>query len=110
MGLTATFLSAHLKETSGYCDRLEVAELEGDLLKALLAVNSEKLLRLYKKILHAKHALAEVGSDLVVFNYLWRGRNRNAYQSETVGTVLSILILRYCDQNSKNGLQSSPTH
>lgn len=62
----------------GHCDLLEVTELEGDLLKASLAVNSEKLVRLYKKILHAKHALAEVGSDQIVFNYLRRGRNRNA--------------------------------
>jgi len=65
MGLTATFLSAHLKETLDYYDRLEVAELEGDLLKASLVGNSEKLIRLYKKLLHARHALAKVGLDQV---------------------------------------------
>ncbi len=40
-----------------YYDRLEVAELEGDILKAVLAGNSEKLLRYFKKLILAKHAI-----------------------------------------------------
>ncbi len=63
--LTGKIVLAHLKETLDYYDRLEVAELEGDLLKAASAGNSEKLLRLYKKLLHAKHSLAKVESDQV---------------------------------------------
>jgi len=60
--LTGKIVLAHLKETLDYYYRLEVAELEGDLLKAALAGNSEKLLRLYKKLLPAKHALTTVES------------------------------------------------
>lgn len=60
--LTGKIVLAHLKETLDYYDRLEVAELEGDLLKAALAGNSEKLLRLYKKLLLARNALAAVES------------------------------------------------
>jgi len=58
--LTGKIVLAHLKETLDYYDRLEVAELEGDLLKAALAGNAEKLLRLFKKLLPAKHALTTV--------------------------------------------------
>jgi hypothetical protein len=61
--LTGKIVLAHLKETLDYYDRLEVAELEGDLLKAASAGNSEKLLRLYKKLLLAKHALTTVESS-----------------------------------------------
>jgi hypothetical protein len=60
--LTAKIVLAHLKETLDYYYRLEVAELEGDLLKAALADNSEKLLGLFKKLLLAKHALTTVES------------------------------------------------
>jgi len=63
--LTGKIVLAHLKETLDYYDRLEVAELEGDLLKAALAENSEKLLRLYKKLLLARHALTAVESTQI---------------------------------------------
>jgi len=63
--LTGKIVLAHLKETLDYYDRLEVAELEGDLLKAALAGNSDKLLRLYKKLLLAKHALTTLESGQV---------------------------------------------
>ncbi|MCE5336114.1 MAG: hypothetical protein LLG06_16145 [Desulfobacteraceae bacterium] len=58
--LTGKIVLAHLKETLDYYDRLEVAELEGDILKAAVAGNEEKLLRLYKKLLHAKLVLGKV--------------------------------------------------
>ncbi|MHC1725774.1 MAG: DUF5661 family protein [Syntrophobacteraceae bacterium] len=66
--LTGKIVLAHLKETLDYYDRLEVAELEGDLLKAAASGNAEKLLRYYRKLLLAKHALTtleskEIGSD-----------------------------------------------
>ena len=60
--LTGKIVLAHLEETLDYYDRLEVAELEGDLLKAALSGNSEKLLRLFKKLLLAKNALTAVES------------------------------------------------
>jgi len=62
---TGKIVFAHLKETLDYYDRLEVAELEGDLLKAALAGNSEKLLRLFKKLLVAKHALTTIESGQI---------------------------------------------
>ncbi len=55
--LTGKIVLAHLKEMLDYYDRLEVAELEGDLLKAALAGNTEKMLRYYKKLLSAKQVL-----------------------------------------------------
>lgn len=63
--LTGKIVLAHLKETMDYYDRLEVAELEGDIFKALLAGNSEKLLRYFKKLVLAKHALTTVESAQV---------------------------------------------
>ncbi len=58
--LTAKIVMAHFEETLDYYDRLEVAELEGDLLKAALSGNSDKLLKIYKKLLAAKNELAKV--------------------------------------------------
>ena len=60
--LTGKIVLAHLKETLDYYDRLEVAELEGDLLKAAVAGNAEKLLRLYKKLVQAKQVLSAAES------------------------------------------------
>jgi hypothetical protein len=63
--LTGKIVLAHLKETMDYYDRLEVAELEGDIFKALLAGNSEKLLRYLKKLVLAKHVLTAVESGRI---------------------------------------------
>jgi hypothetical protein len=63
--LTGKIVLAHLKETMDYYDRLEVAELEGDILKALVAGNSEKLLRYFKKLILAKHALTTLESGQI---------------------------------------------
>ncbi len=60
--LTGKIVLAHLVETLDYYDRLEVAELEGDILKAVLAGNSEKLLRYFKKLILAKHAITTLES------------------------------------------------
>lgn len=57
--LTGKIVLAHLKETLDYYDRLEVAEIEGDMLKAMRAGKAEKLLALYGKLLAAKKVLAE---------------------------------------------------
>jgi len=61
--LTGKIVLAHLKETLDYYERLEVAELEGDLLKAAMAKNSAKVESLYRKLLAAKLALAKVEAE-----------------------------------------------
>ncbi len=60
--LTGKIVLAHLKETLDYYERLEVAELEGDLLKAAAAGNASKVQALYKKLVGAKFDLALVES------------------------------------------------
>jgi hypothetical protein len=47
--LTGKIVLAHLKEMLDYYDRLNVAELEGDLLKATRAGSAEKVLHLYRR-------------------------------------------------------------
>src|SRR5208283_1443086 len=60
--LTGKIVLAHLKETMDYYERLEVAELEGDLLKAVVTKDSAKVESLYRKLLAAKLDLARVES------------------------------------------------
>lgn len=57
--LTGRIVLAHLKETLDYYSRLEIAELEGDLLKALQAGNQQKLLQKYQGLLKARAELAQ---------------------------------------------------
>jgi len=57
--LTGKIVLAHLKETLDYYKLLDVAELEGDLLKAVAAGNGEKVLSYYKRLVDAKLALAQ---------------------------------------------------
>ncbi len=56
--LTGKIVLAHLKETMDYYQRLDVAELEGDLLKAMAAKDLNKAAAKYRKLLQAKLALA----------------------------------------------------
>jgi len=56
--LTGLIVLAHLKEMLDYYDRLEVAELEGDILKALEKGNTEKVVQKYKQLIEAKAHLA----------------------------------------------------
>ena len=58
--LTGKIVIAHLKETLDYYKRLDVAEIEGDLLKAIVSKNSEKAISYYQKLIRAKLALAQV--------------------------------------------------
>ena len=60
--LTGKIVLAHLKESLDYYKRLEVAEIEGDLHKAALAKNSEKVQALYKKLVKARHVLSQAES------------------------------------------------
>jgi hypothetical protein len=57
--LTGKIVLAHLKETLDYYTRLEVAELEGDLHKALLSGDKTKLESKYQKLLEARFQLSE---------------------------------------------------
>ena len=50
---------AHLKETLDYCKRLDVAELEGDVLKAVLSKDPEKLAAKYGKLVEAQAMLSQ---------------------------------------------------
>jgi hypothetical protein len=57
--LTGKIVLAHLKETLDYYTRLDVAELEGDLLKALQSGDQAKLASKYQKLLEARFLLSE---------------------------------------------------
>ena len=57
--LTGKIVLAHLKEMLDYYLRLDVAELEGDLLKASKKGDAEKLSRIYKKLIMSRAALSE---------------------------------------------------
>jgi hypothetical protein len=57
--LTGRIVLAHLKETLDYYIRLRVAEIEGDMLKALVSKSPEKLILKYRLLVAAKADLAE---------------------------------------------------
>jgi hypothetical protein len=63
--LTGMIVLAHLKEMLDYYQRLEVAELEGDLLKALQAGDSAKVTRKYQQFLIAQAELSAHEKDSV---------------------------------------------
>lgn len=55
--ITGKIVLAHMKESLDYYKLLEVAELEGDLLKAVAAGNITKIKTKYKKLAEARIAL-----------------------------------------------------
>jgi len=55
--LTGKIVIAHLKETMDYYERIDVAEVEGDLLKAVLSRNIEKIESKYKQLIQAQNVL-----------------------------------------------------
>ncbi len=55
--LTGKIVLAHLKETMDYYKRVEVAEIEGDLLDAVLSKNLERIESKYKKLIEAQNIL-----------------------------------------------------
>jgi hypothetical protein len=57
--LIARIVLAHLKEMLDYYSRLEVAEIEGDMLKASIANDQEKLAAKYDKLIAARLRLSQ---------------------------------------------------
>jgi hypothetical protein len=68
--LTGKIVLAHLKESDDYYERLEVAEIEGDMLKALINNDPEKLIKKYRSLLDAKNILAQE-----ILKHLKRGKS-----------------------------------
>ena len=61
--LTGKIVLAHLKETMDYYKRVEVAEIEGDLLDAVLSKNLDRIESKYKKLIEAQKILINSVSD-----------------------------------------------
>ena len=61
--LTGKIVLAHLKETMDYYERIDVAEFEGDLLKAILSRNINKIEVKYKNLINAQKTLFQTVSD-----------------------------------------------
>jgi hypothetical protein len=57
--LTGLIVLAHFKESLDYYKLLEVAELEGDLVKAVAKGNAEKIKKYYKRLATARIALSQ---------------------------------------------------
>lgn len=55
--LTGKIVLAHLKETMDYYKRIEVAEIEGDLLEAVRSKNIERIESKYRKLIEAQNIL-----------------------------------------------------
>lgn len=63
--LTGQIVLAHFKESLDYYQRLEVAEIEGDLLKAVAARNTAKVESLYRKLVKAKLILSQAEATML---------------------------------------------
>ena len=61
--LTGKIVLAHFKESLDYYQRLEVAEIEGDILKAVITKKYEKVAVLYEKLLKAKLELSQIETN-----------------------------------------------
>lgn len=61
--LTGKIVLAHLKETMDYYKRLEVIEIEGDLLKAIKTKDLAKIESKYKKLVEAQNLLSKMILD-----------------------------------------------
>lgn len=55
--LSGMIVLAHLKETLDYYKRIEVAEIEGDLLKAVMSKNVKKIEEKYRRLIGAQGLL-----------------------------------------------------
>jgi hypothetical protein len=66
--LTGKIVIAHFKESMDYYKRLEVAEIEGDLLKVILSKDLVKCEALFRKLANARLILAQAESDQLAKN------------------------------------------
>ncbi len=64
--LTGKIVLAHLKETLDYYKRIDVAEVEGDLLKAILAKDPVKISAKYKKLVHVQQILNQTIAEQLI--------------------------------------------
>ena len=63
--ITGKIVLAHFKESLDYYQRLEVAELEGDILKAVKNKNDSKATALYRKLVKARLELSDAESEML---------------------------------------------
>lgn len=63
--ITGMIVIAHFEESLDYYQRLEVAELEGDLLKAITNKNPTKITVLYGKLVRARLALSKSEAEML---------------------------------------------
>jgi hypothetical protein len=63
--LTGKIVLAHFKESLDYYQRLDVAEIEGDILKAVASKKPDKVLALYEKLVKAKLQLSQSESKII---------------------------------------------
>ncbi len=63
--LTGKIVLAHFKESLNYYQRLEVAEIEGDILKAVANKNAAKVAALYEKLVKAKLELSQAETKML---------------------------------------------
>ena len=63
--ITGKIVLAHFKESLDYYQRLEVAEIEGDIFKAVVNKNATKVVVLYEKLVKAKLELSQIEIGIV---------------------------------------------
>lgn len=63
--LTGKIVLAHFKESLDYYRRLDVAEIEGDILNAVVNKDTEKVAALYEKLVKAKLELSQAESEIL---------------------------------------------
>ena len=63
--LTGKIVLAHFNESLDYYQRLEVTEIEGDLLKAVINNNPSRFAVLYKKLVKARLDLSQAESNML---------------------------------------------
>ena len=63
--LTGKIVLAHFKESLDYYQRLEVAEIQGDILKAVVAKNAPKAEALQRKLIKARLTLSQAESAAI---------------------------------------------
>jgi hypothetical protein len=61
--LTGKIVLAHLKEMIDYYRRIDVAEMEGDLLKAILSGDIKKIQNKYKRLIESQISLNQAIKD-----------------------------------------------